>query len=175
MAGDHKQIPKSILEMFCDKSTRVYGMDITNHIDHYLISDVNAEIGYYSDYVEKKVLKTREDAFGRIRKAINSFIKGKGTVDFNKKNNDIILDYFKISWFRSEKMIRDIQKESKAMHLIDEKPQNIVLTFFNNVNFDKIKLISNLYFNVLINETNVDFVIPQKQFYSVLEDNSFFL
>ena len=70
MAGDHTQIPKSILKGFCDKNKKVYGVNRSGKIEQYLISTVNAEKEYYNDFVERKVLAERESRFGNIKKKI---------------------------------------------------------------------------------------------------------
>lgn len=170
MAGDHIQIPKSILERFSDKQKKIYAMDINKKIEHKLISEVNTKIGYYNEYVEKYVLKKREDAFGIIRKTINAFLKGKGTIELSKKNNDIIIDYFCITIFRSEETIKEMEKQSVAMKLIDGEPQNIIFSFYDRCISEVKKNLSNLYFNILENTSSIDFVIPQKQFYHCIQE-----
>jgi hypothetical protein len=169
--NSHIQITKSLLRGFShdtDGGEKVYYLDLSdNAIKEEKIKTLGTEYGYYNEDIEKFLSKEVECKIGDISKLFKDFSKQKNKqLIITTEEKECINEFFKYSLIRSTYTIKAVNKASFFSKSFNGYTTNDIFQFANDsilVNFFE-KFDS----DILLNKSNVEFVIPRNCFYSAM-------
>lgn len=195
--NSHIQLPASVINEFSQPESFINsrGFKETHQYTYCLHRDLvieklrvdkeaNTEKGYYENPIEED-LSIIETHFGRAK---NKVLELKDYLLYNKnipKEKTIfseleilsIVKYCSICWMRSPVFAKAVEEKSFAIKagLIANEPQNIVLMqYFNDPDIVD-RYFSDMNMTFIINNSNVDFILPQIGFVSpkTFDENQF--
>lgn len=174
---EHIQIPKSILKQFSTvshatnddgkpiKQSITYVLDVDGNIYPQDIKDCNIKKGYYNIDCEQHIARC-ETAFGDLKTKILQGVKQGIHFSFGSEDIEIIKKFYKMCFSRSpvfqnelvsnlDKIFPGISFRKLQKNLFIEDPPSISdIDNKNNV-------------RIIINETNLNYVIPQFCWYYI--------
>jgi len=167
--NSHIQLPKGVLKYFTNESKDVLYLDIeTNKILTSHSGDLGVEFGYYSENMEKYLEQKIENQFTEMAARVRKFSKKGGTLLLSPNDELAFKNYIRAAMARSE----------LAMHtfLFDSY---FSPAFTNQENHDRFVYsatqpnsgigaeIDDFHMVILINKTDVNFVVPRNCYYLI--------
>lgn len=169
--NSHIQITKSLLRNFSHRTNegeKVYYLDLLdNQIKEEKVKKLGTELGYYSEEVEKYLNEKVENKIGDVAKRFRDFSKQKiNELIVTEEDQESIKQFFKYSMIRSGAVIKAANKASYISSFFGGYTTNDIISFV-----DDSLLVSpfmEYYADILINESDIEFVIPRNCFYSAM-------
>lgn len=158
--NSHKYIPKVILKQFQNHQGAIYLYDFeTQKYKSSGSKAINTKKGFFSKEVEEFFNKDYEGNVGRIIKQIQSSISEDKLI-LSKELTKSIYEYIKFVFIRSPYINKNLfnnitQKDTDSLIKFG-------ITLFEDKNF-----LENINLTILINYTDIPFVLPLKCFYDV--------
>lgn len=167
--NSHVQLTKSLLRNFShktDEGEKVYYLDLSDSkIKEEKIKKLGTVYGYYSEDVEKFLSEEVENKIGDVAKRFKDFSKQKREqLTITSQNQDSIKMFFKYSLIRSKYIIREVNKASYFAEFLGGYTTNHIISFSDDRVLDD--FFENYEVDILLNNSNVEFVIPRNCFYS---------
>lgn len=173
MAVDsHIQIPKGVLKHFTDHSGRVYYLDTkTEHIGLTAAKILGTEYGYYSDKHEQFLNKEIESPLMKLGRKVRRLLDDESlTITLSKGEETVLKRYIATSISRSYLALNSMQKATgKYSQLLFSAQQkhDFISAFGATQNGSVYYTFENHYLVVLINQTDVNWIVPRNCFYAV--------
>ena len=171
--NSHIQIPLCVLKEFSfsegyknelgkpERHNFVYHLCGDKSIEKIKVEQANAEFGYYEDEVEKYLSKL-ESEFCKVKSYIIKFVKSKQQAFFYKEEDVcIIKQYCSLCWVRSPHFVRQVKTKSLFIDMLANKEQNVVIYAYLQHRNLVDDIFKNLNFSVIVNSTNINFLLPQ--------------
>ena len=174
MAGDHIQIPDSILRRFgtrkvvqtdkgCEKGYFTYSMNMLGEIEEVNTKKYQTEVGYYDKEVETNILGHNESKIGNLIDKIEK----NDEFSLYEKDCEIVKEFLIKVFLRSLITVKDYCNNSITWPLVENPPQNHLLYEFENYKNQYMKLFEGYSLNICINKTKVNFILPQSCIYNI--------
>jgi hypothetical protein len=165
--NSHIQITQGLLRGFSFKESdgeKVYYLNLeNNNIGKEKIRILGSEKYYYSEQNEEFLGKIEND-FGQTVDKIKKFQKQKlMNIVIDKNDFFNIKQFFEYSFIRSEKYLEQINKESISSQLLGSFKHDDIIEISKNTNIAK--LFNYFKTNIIINNSNINFVIPRNVIY----------
>lgn len=172
---NHVQIPKFLLESFCDKNNgyKVCRMNCNQIIDFELPKNCNILANYYSSFIESDILASLESNFGQVKKKILLAIKCGNKLALTENDVDIIQWFFLFCLARQPHIADSFHSEEETIWFFDGKTNRDA--FIEFADLAKRQLFNDLYPDyricISVNRTIQNFVIPQNCTYNVYQSD----
>lgn len=174
VVDSHVIIPNSILQHFGYKTLSGMIVDYID-IDSMTIKSKKTKeygtvYGYYSKFIEDKLNNDFETKIAMITKDIYLFRNKKlDNMDFTVNKIEDIYNFFDVTTYRNISLLKQVNEQSLSSILIGEYTHDQLMNFVLSENFPHVY--SGLKFNVIINETDRDFIISDTMISSIYCDN----
>ena len=170
----HVQISKFLMKPFShrtDDGRKAYYLDFNDgKIHEEKISILGTEENYYytetEEYLAKEIESKAGEVFSKLRKIANN----REPFELNGEEAEIIKNMFVYAFLRSDGVKRETVSRSVFLKVFSEKDQTELI--INHPNHVK-KLFSDYFPNIIINESDINFVIPHCCLYSIESNNTF--
>lgn len=173
MAVDsHIQIPKGVLKHFADHTHRVHYLDAkTGYIGLAGAKKLGTEYGYYSDKHEQFLNKEIENPLINLGAKVRRLLCDESlTLTLSKEEETILKRYIAASIARSNLALNAMQKASgiySQLMLSAQQKHDFISAFGATQNSIVYKTFESYFLVVLINRTDVNWVVPRNCFYTV--------
>lgn len=173
MAVDsHIQIPKGVLKHFADHTHRGYYLDTkTEYIGLAGAKKLGTEYGYYSDKHEQFLNKEIENPLINLGAKVRRLLCDESlTITLSKEEEATLKRYIATSIARSNLALNAMQKASgkyAQMLLSTQQKHDFISAFGATQNSSVYQTLENYYLVVLINRTDVNWIVPRNCFYAV--------
>ena len=168
----HIQIPKGVLKHFADHTHRVYYLDTkTEHIGLAGAKKLGTEYGYYSDKHEQFLNKEIENPLINLGGKVRQLLCDESlTLTLSNEEETILKRYIAASIARSNLALNAMQKASgiySQLMLSAQQKHDFISAFGATQNSIVYKTFESYFLVVLINRTDVNWVVPRNCFYTV--------
>lgn len=168
----HIQIPKGILKHFADHTHRVYYLDTkTEHIGLAGAKKLGTEYGYYSDKHEQFLNKEIENPLINLGAKVRRLLCDESlTITLSKEEEMILKRYIAASIARSNLALDAMHKASgkySQLLLSTQQKHDFISGFGATRNNIVYQTFESYYLVILINRTDVNWVVPRNCFYAV--------
>lgn len=171
--NSHIQVPLCVLKEFSssegflnefgkpERYNYVYHLCQDKSIEKLKVEEANAEFGYFEDEVEKYLSQLESD-FSIVKSNIIKCVRTDQKEYFYKETDvGIIKQYCSLCWVRSPAFVKQVKEKSVLIDILANAKQNAVIYTYlchRNIVDDIFK---NLNFTVIINKSNINFLLPQ--------------
>jgi hypothetical protein len=167
LVNSHIQITKALLKNFSHKTNgikKVYYLDLHNlEIKEEKIKILGTEYGYYCEEIESFLSKEVESKIGDIVKLFKEFSHGRvQQMEIPPEQQERIKLFCRFSLIRSNYVLKIVNDTSVVARIIGGLSTNNIIPFYDS--FDPFE---GYISTVLVNKSNVEFVIPRNCVYSV--------
>lgn len=172
VVDSHIIIPQSFLERFGYKTKDGKKITFINikkmQIESEKIKKYGAEYGYYSKKIEEILNHEFEKEIGEIRRKIHSYIKqNKKIITFPNNEMECIYNFFSITTYRNPKVLQEFNRKSIVSAISGECTHSQLI---NMALSEKYNIYKCLKFNLMINFTDIDFIINDTLISSIYYD-----
>lgn len=170
--NSHIQIPNGILKQFTDASHRVFYLDVkTGYIGLAGSKKLGTEYGYYSDEHEKFLNKEIENPLINLGAKVCKLLYDESlTISLSKEEEITLKRYIATSIARSNLALDAMQRASgkySQLLLSTQQKHDFISGFGATRNSSVYQTFESHYLVILINKTNVNWVVPRNCFYAV--------
>lgn len=145
MAHDHVGIPRFIERGF-SINDRTYVYNIEKHkIYQTNVDRLGTRNDYYEEYVEKEILKKFEDEFSTFYNEYTKITDSNSLVVLLNQNKSIVEKYMSFMYFRSKKVLDDINKYSRSSKIFGELSHSSLLEINSEININPISILGDEY------------------------------
>lgn len=174
MQNSHVQLSQLLMRGFSFKTTKgdkVQYLDLNdNSIKEEKVNKLDAIPGYFDEDVEKQLAKI-ESKFGEVILKFKKFQKTEKDIILSRNDFNTIQCFIDCLILRNEKMSDLSKKSSIILSNFDATPSDVLRWY--DYNDESYRILGNRKTNVLINKTNVDFVLPRNGFYCVRKNGEY--
>ena len=171
--NSHIQIPLCVLKGFSssegytnkigkpEKHNFIYHLCSDKSIEKLKVEEANAEFGYYEDAIEQYLSQVESD-FSIVKSSIIKCVKAEqGEFIYKEKDINTIKQYCSLCWVRSPEFVKQVKGKSVFIGILANAEQNAVIYTYLRHRDIVDNIFKNLNFTVLINKSNVNFLLPQ--------------
>ncbi len=172
--NSHIQVTQSLMRGFSFSTKdgdKVKYLDLTdNEIKEEKVRLLGSQKFYYDEDAEEYLAKIESD-FGHVIYKIKLFSKNKlSNIELNSQDLNAIKNFFEYSLKRDPRLLKEINKDSISSKILGNlTPSNLIRIVYEDKNFPK--YFDDFSVNVLINNTNIGFILPSSVYYPFKKHN----
>lgn len=170
--NSHIQIPRGVLKHFADHTQRVYYLDTkTEYMGLAGAKKLGTEYGYYSDKHEQFLNKEIENPLINLGAKVRKLLYDESlTITLSQEEESTLKRYIATSIARSNLALEAMHKASgkySQLLLSTQQKHDFISGFGATQNNSVYQTFESYYLVVLINRTDVNWVVPRNCFYAV--------
>lgn len=174
MQNSHVQLSQLLMRGFSYKTKegdKVQYLDLNdNIIKEEKVNKLDAIPGYFDEEVEKQLAEI-ESKFGEVIFKFKKFQKKEIDFILSKDNLNTIQCFIDCLILRNEKIATISKKSSVILSSFDATPSDVLRWY--DCEDNNYRILGNRKANVLVNKTDVDFVLPRNGLYMVRKNEKY--
>ena len=174
MQNSHVQLSQLLMRGFSFKTAegdKVRYLDLNdNTIKEEKVNKIDAIPGYFDEDVEQQ-LANIESKFGEVILKFKNFQKKEKNFMLSKNDLNVIYCFFDCLILRNEKMAALSEKSSVILSGFDATHSDVLRWYDYNDN--SYRILGDKRVNILVNRTDMNFVLPRNGFYYVRKNGEY--